>query len=344
MRSRPIALAVIMLLSSILSVAQQSGRYEIRLRGGSFTPDPNISVENIEVLNQQGKGCFVLVQFEVLPTTAVKEEMRKSGIHLLDFVPGNAYTATIDGRLDADILKKWKVRALVTPAPEQKMEPSLAKGQFPNWAVKSPGTVDVWISFPKSINPATAIESISENGFKIISTEYSRYRILVLSVAASRLKDLASLNVVEYMQAAPKEAEVMNDKSILNGRGNILNSSIPGGRNLKGDGVVVGVGDNSNPLQHIDFSERVINRNSLPGGSHGIHVMGTVGGAGNIIEKFAGYAPKSTILKQNTAKVLINSPVYVQDHGMVITNNSYGIIVDDCATFGVYDLWSRMVD
>ena len=108
MRSRPIALAVIMLLSSILSVAQQSGRYEIRLRGGSFTPDPNISVENIEVLNQQGKGCFVLVQFEVLPTTAVKEEMRKSGIHLLDFVPGNAYTATIDGRLDADILKKME--------------------------------------------------------------------------------------------------------------------------------------------------------------------------------------------------------------------------------------------
>ena len=29
---------------------------------------------------------------------------------------------------------------------------------------------------------------------------------------------------------------------------------------------------------------------------------------------------------------------------MVITNNSYGNVVNDCATFGVYDLYSRMMD
>jgi hypothetical protein len=29
---------------------------------------------------------------------------------------------------------------------------------------------------------------------------------------------------------------------------------------------------------------------------------------------------------------------------MVITNNSYGLVTDDCSTFGVYDLYSRVLD
>ena len=33
-----------------------------------------------------------------------------------------------------------------------------------------------------------------------------------------------------------------------------------GGRNLRGEGVVIGVGDNADPLAHVDFSGRIINR------------------------------------------------------------------------------------
>ena len=105
---------------------------------------------------------------------------------------------------------------------------------------------------------------------------------------------------------------------------NILQSSLPGGRNLNGEGVVVGIGDDSNPLRHIDFTGRIINRAAIPGGTHGLHVMGTTGGAGIIQEKFAGYAPKATILAQRFSNILAYAPVYVQDYGMVITNNSYG--------------------
>ncbi|MGZ8523159.1 MAG: S8 family serine peptidase, partial [Chitinophagaceae bacterium] len=80
------------------------------------------------------------------------------------------------------------------------------------------------------------------------------------------------------------------------------------------------------------------------GGSHGLHVMGTAAGAGLWLEQYTGYAPKAVIIAQRFSGILAYAPVYVQDHGMVITNNSYGIVEDDCNTFGVYDLYSRIMD
>ena len=53
---------------------------------------------------------------------------------------------------------------------------------------------------------------------------------------------------------------------------------------------------------------------------------------------------KQQLLPKIHPNILAYSPVYVQDHGMVITNNSYGVITDDCNTFGVYDLVSRIMD
>ena len=62
-------------------------------------------------------------------------------------------------------------------------------------------------------------------------------------------------------------------------RGNVLNAAAGvGGYNLKGEGVVVGVGDNADPQYHVDFTGRLINF-----GTRSLtlimdtHVHGTVG-------------------------------------------------------------------
>lgn len=348
MRSNPISLLTILLFFSISTFAQQETKFEIRLKGGTFIPHQNISQDSIKVFNEalreSGGMAFVILQFENIPSTVVRQEMQKAGIDLVDYVSGNGYTAIISSQLDPNRLIKWKVRAIASLSPGQKMEPVLARGQLPLWAIKVPGTVDVWISFPQKFSVDMVVAELQSMGFPVLSTEYSRYRVLVLRVSPARLHELAAAPFVEFVQAAPREAQPINDKSISNGRGNLLKSALPGERNLQGRGVVVGVGDNANPMQHVDFNNRVINRMSLPNGAHGIHVMGTLSGAGNVEERYAGFAPRATILKQNTAKVWVYAPTYVQDHGMVITNNSYGIVVDDCTTFGVYDLWSRMLD
>jgi len=355
MSFNPVPLMAVLLLYSYAGSAQvvpaqqeDSTRYRLALRSGSFIPSKNISDTSIEVLNRTamrpGGRTFIVIQFEKIPTESEKEILRLNGIHLLDYIPNNAYTATVNGSLDIGLLARVKTRAILQLTPEQKMQPALAAGIFPRWAVKTPGTLDVWISFPRSYSFQTVSAEIANRNFEIVSTVYKNHNIVALRIATERIKELASLPFVEYVQAAPKEDEPINNKSIANTKANVLKSSLPGGRNLLGDGVVIGVGDDSNPLRHVDFTGRLINRAAFQGGTHGLHVMGTTAGGGIREEKYTGYASKATIIAQNSSNILAYAPVYVQDYGMVITNNSYGLITDDCNVFGVYDLVSRVVD
>lgn len=348
MRFNPVPLIAVLLFFSYATFAQEDARYRLSLKSGSFIPQKNIGETRIDEVNRkafraEGKS-FVIIQFESIPDQKEKEQLKQEGIELLDYVPNNAYTATVTGSLNTTTLSRAKTRAIIELTPEQKMQPSLARGVFPNWAVKAAGTVDIWVSFPKTFSYETVSAEIKTRNFDIVSTEYKNYNVIGLRIATNRINELAALPFIDYVQTAPKEDEPVNDKSRTNSRANILSSSLPGGRDLSGEGIVLGVGDDSDPTRHVDFTGRIINRAANIGGSHGLHVMGTAGGAGLRDERYTGYAPKSTIIAQRFSGILANAPVYVQDHGMVITNNSYGNIVDDCDAFGVYDLYSRVMD
>lgn len=355
MKPDPIPVIAALLLLSLSLAAQivppQQGdddRYKILLKSGAFIPEKNITVFKLDQFNRKavrvaGK-TFAVIQFEHIPTIEERQQLQQSGIELLDYIPNNAYTVTISGSLNTDLLTRVKARAVVELTAEQKMQPGLAKGIFPAWAVKVAGTIDVWVSFPKTFSYETVISELRSNNFDIISTLYKDYRVIALRISTQRLNELASFPFIGYMEPAPHEDQALNNKTTVNTRSNILSSSLPGGRNLKGNGVVIGIGDESDPLRHVDFSGRIINHAAIAGGTHGVHVEGIAGGAGIVDERFIGEAPKATILAQAFSNILLYSPAYVQDHGMVITNNSYGNVVNDCSTFGTYTLYSRILD
>ncbi|WP_353722195.1 S8 family serine peptidase [Dyadobacter sp. 676] len=224
------------------------------------------------------------------------------------------------------------------------MQPGLANGHIPSHAFTGPATVDLWISYPKSFSYDEVSAALEKLNYPVVSDTYKKYQILTVRVPARELKKLAGQPFVQYVQAIPQPDRQLNNKSAVNGRANVLKSALPGNRNLSGAGVVVGIGDESNPLRHIDFNSRVINRAPIEAGSHGLHVMGTMAGAGIMDERYAGYAPKATIVAQSYSSIIAYSPQYVQDFGMVITNNSYGSDVITCETNGVYDLYSYILD
>ncbi len=360
MRLNPPPLIAVFLLCSSFTFAQvvkqvqkDDVHYRLSLKSGSFIPSKNIADTSIAELNKNifkpGSKSFVIIQFENIPSATEKEQLKKSGIELLDYIPNNAYTATVSGSLHPETLNLLRTRAIVQLTPAQKMDPSLSGEALPAWAIKVAGSIDVWVSFPKTFAYEWVTSEIKAKNFDIVSADYKDYNIIVLRLATNRLSELASLPFIDYVQAAPKEAEPLNNNSTTHSRAKILNSSLPGGRNLRGEGIVVGVGDLANPWQHVDFSSRFINRSQVTGlnifgdEGHGLHVMGTVGGAGIVRELNTGYAPKSKILVQFFSNILAFAPEYVQDHGMVITNNSYGS-PNGCASFGVYDLISRFLD
>jgi subtilisin family serine protease len=355
MKPNPVPVIAILLLLCSTSPAQtisvpgqEKNNHQLLFRNATFVPEKNIQQEKLNALNSKvsrnnGKG-FAVMQFDELPGIAERLTLSKIGIELLEYIPNNAYTVTFTGALDESQLLNLHVRSVFEPVPELKMESNLAYGNLPVWAVKIPGTIDCWISFPKTFTDIEIQSGLRSLNFDVLSSLYKDYRILHLRIAANRLRELASLPFIEYVQPAPRGDVPLNNRSAGNARANILGSTLPGERGLTGNGVVIGIGDNADPLRHIDFSDRIINRASISGGSHGVHVIGTASGAGIILERFMGFAPKSTVIAQSFSNVITYTPVYVQDHGMVITNNSYGNVTDDCLNFGYYDLYSRVLD
>lgn len=348
MRKHPILPAILLLFFYCVTAAQESGDYRLFLKSGAFTPAKNITSFTDQYnkrIARSGIQYFTIIQFDKIPAAGQREQLRQAGIELLDYIPNNAYTATVRGSLNTAVLQAANARAIVELAPEQKIAGSLAKGVFPSWAIKSAGTLDVWVHFPASIPAENVLAQLREKNFDIISTIHKNYGILGLRIASTRLKELAAESYIAYVQAAPPADQALNDPGRNDARADVLNASaISGGYDLRGEGVVIGVGDDSDPLRHIDFTNRLIDRTVAVGGGHGLHVMGTAGGAGIIEERYAGFAPKATIVSQYFSGIFANAPGYVQDYNMVVTNNSYGAIVGDCSYSGVYDFYSYYLD
>ncbi|WP_276500004.1 S8 family serine peptidase [Terrimonas pollutisoli] len=341
-----------MLLCSYTSFSQDDEKFRLQLKSGSFIPAKNFDDSTISQVSQRasrsGGKSFVVIQFESIPSAEERKQLLEEGIELVDYIPNNAYTATVTGSLRSNGLKRAKTRAIIELSAAQKMEPALSRGEIPSWAIKAPGTVDLWASFPKAFSYETISAILKAKGFEIISADFKAYNIIALRIATNRVQELAELPFFDYVQFAPPEPELLNERSTTVAKANVLQSSLSGGRNLLGEGVVVGVGDYINPWQHIDFAGRFINKSPATGSGssdyHGIHVSGIVGGAGIVREQYTGFAQKSTLILQNTLNIVGYAPTYVQDYGMVITNNSYAVTSGDCASLGVYDLYSRILD
>ena len=349
MRIHPIPLTILFCFYSIISYSQKDTSVALLLRSGKVKPEKNITEISVKSFNDHlqkinGKS-YAVIQFKKLPTEIEKQNLSQGGIQLLEYIPNYAYTVCIKKDINQTILAANDVISLFELTPVQKMHPAMAKGILPSWAIKTPGMVDVWISFPKTILFDEIKSEMVQRRFEIASTGFSEFHVIGLRVARNRIFELASLPFIDYVEPAPHADQTLNYIAKKNSRGNVLNASTGvGGYDLKGNGVVVGVGDDADPKYHVDFTGRLIDFGPPEYAYHGTHVHGTVGGAGYVADYHAGYAPRSTIIAQNLSGILKNAPTYVNDYGMVLTNNSYGSIVGDCDYMGYYDLQSNVLD
>ncbi|RYY97519.1 MAG: T9SS type A sorting domain-containing protein, partial [Chitinophagaceae bacterium] len=212
------------------------------------------------------------------------------------------------------------------------------------WAVRSAGTVEVLLRVTNSFSIASILTVLGEQRFAVTDLGLQRYGILGLRVEAARLRSLAALPFVEYLQPRPPAPQPLNYNNRGSSRAGLLGAPLSaGGRALDGTGVVLGIGDDADVLPIADFSGRLINHATSFISNHGIHVTGTAAGAGHVNELYRGMAPGATIVSQMTSGILSNAATYNADYGMVLTNNSYGNIVE-CEYMGIYDVYSGMMD
>src|SRR3982750_1966846 len=109
--------------ASIVS-AQKKSDFLIALKNGDVATQVNINQPVVDSFNKKAirsnNKSFFVIQFESIPTTSVRQELSANGIELLDYIPNNAYTATITGDLKLNTLLSARARTVLQLSAEQK--------------------------------------------------------------------------------------------------------------------------------------------------------------------------------------------------------------------------------
>ena len=337
----PFSLFVLLCFNGLTVLAQQPEQ-TVRFKKGNFVTGNNISkqVFNKEDLQPSlfGDHYFVLLQFLALPTAQIKEQLKTAGLELGDYLPGNAYLASIKNNFDFSTLKDLGISSVNNIPSFYKVDPSLsaqiasAKNNVKTFAV----------SYYPSLSKILVQVELQKAGAVIVPTKFSDAHIIFIQPDKNLLTAIAGLPFVSNISLQMISDKILNYKSVAtHGFSSLLS---PAGRNLSGKGVTVGVGDNAEVSTHLDFTGRLINRVYAVPSYHGIHTSGTIAGGGLLDPKNHGMAPRATLVSQWFSDVITNTPTYVTDYNMIATNNSYTTADDGCPGEGIYDATSNYAD
>ena len=325
-------------------VTAQNTDVPVRFAAGNFITGNNIQKQNFQKEDLQNavynNNYYVLVQFTKLPTIQDQKNLRNEGLGLENFIPGNAYLATIKNSFDFARANMYSISSINKVPAFYKIDKAIADYKEPN---EKDNQKMLAVSYYSSVNRTVVIDALQKTGALVMPTKFTDANVVFIQVDKQKVNEIAALPFVSFVSLQSLSDKLLNYKSV--GKHAVTSLLSETGKNLKGKGIVVGVGDNSEIItQHIDFTDRVINRVSFPFSFHGIHVSGTVAGGGLIDARHNGMAPRATIVSQYLSDIITYAPTYVADHNMVVTNNSYTNADAGCAGTGVYDVSSNYTD
>ncbi|HWK04220.1 MAG TPA: S8 family peptidase [Puia sp.] len=286
------------------------------------------------------KNYYTLLQFDQLPGVAERKELAGLGIHLFNYIPDHSFQAEVPENFAVSDLKRYGVSGMYQLPGTSKISRKLAlNGDEYSRGVSSSL---IAVSYFGTITAEEVSAALQQAGATIVPTKIQPARVLFIQAGAAVLQKIAGLPYIGYLAPQSLKDQALNyNNRAAHGMDALGN---PSGRNLQGDGVTVGVGDNSDPYTHVDFTGRLIERFAPASSTHGTHTSGTVGGGGILNPRNKGMAPHSTIISQYFSDILSNAPTYITDYDMVLTNNSYTAYNPGCQAEGEYDVLAYYLD
>lgn len=348
--TRPGFFLLLILLTATLK-AQFSNDYTLHLRTGSYLPQVNANSlsradEMFSRSSFNGKH-YLVIQFNSLPSFQERTALQSAGIVLMDYIPNLAYTAVINGQPDLGRLNSAGARSIMTFTAAQKGTADVLSGPVLPHAVKQNGFADINILTYENLSASSITQAINRLGGTIVE-EIPVFRMMTVRIPQSKRMELAALPFVQWIDFIdpPNLPENLLGRSLH--RVSVLQDGV---RNLKGDGMNIGIWDElCSP--HLDFSPtgRLTQMESGSPGSHGTHVSGTVGGKGIINPIARGMAPNASIFSYNgfNNDVQVEMATAIPANTLISSNHSYhdGLGVQ-CGVTGnsvAYTLRSRNTD
>lgn len=326
---------IILVFSFFMSFSQK----EVRIGNYRFIPEQNAnrlanSKSGLDASSLFENQYYVLVQLKEIPTAKERSSLKAKGVFLHDYLGANAYFATFDKGNLSEQLKGSKITSIIPVRAEWKLAPSIVENKIPAYAKTDNNLIKVIVSFYPSIKLTPLKELFVSMGIKISHVD-DLFGSIHLELSESQLFEVAKLTHIKSINLAKAPLELHNNRGIAMGRINLL-GSLPstGALNLTGEGIKIGVWD-SDVEPHVDFGDRLHQQEfehpAIKTGGHGIHVSGSVAGAGIIDPLAKGMAPKADIYTYNftnTSNRLSEQQKMHQSRkqfGISLTQNSYGV-------------------
>ena len=327
----------LLLLTTISLTAQ--GQQEVRIGQHRYTPPANTDALYAPTRSEAATSPrHLLIQFSTLPTAIERKQLSNNGIRLHEYHGSNTFAATVDVRQDPQLPANANIVAAFTMQPEWKISAQLAEGRVPPHALTASGQLLVLVHFSPTMTEAEVSAQLRGLGLRAQRID-SRFFTIHMQLSRSGLNRLAQLPWVQAIKPTPAPQQLYN----RTGRGvikaNVL-STAPElhGRGLTGHGVRVGIWD-GNVAPHPDYGSRLhqqeFEMSIEESGGHGMHVAGTVAGAGLIDPAAMGMAPEADFYTYNF-NVQSNGLYAFEEmaearerFGINITQNSYGVYMDN---------------
>jgi hypothetical protein len=331
------ALLIAMLAQTAATQAQQRpDQTAIRLRGITIQPTLNASqwADSANAAIPAGAVKQVIIQFSTIPTETEKTQLRNMGITLADYIPDNSFVATVRFPLNKSLMAN--MRSIVALKPDFKIDRRVGQQQGAERTV--------FVTFQAGISKVDIAAIINAHQGKIKDRRFEAQGGYEITIPAAELLPLAGRLEVKYIGTPARDKALNYEERNATGAMHLQAPLTAGGYALEGNGVTIGVGDNSSGLYHTDTRDRVTNFNSDPPADHGSHTSGTAAGAGILDNKARGMAPKANILGHLYNLVWAQTGSMHQTYNMTLTNNSYAAVVGDCDFAGTYDQFAEMLD
>lgn len=326
---------------SIFSAQAQEAERPVRFISGDFSTGSNITKGSFS-LSQLAPALYndqyyVLVQFSVLPDLTLRSTLEKAGLTLLNYLPGQAYLAVATQRFPFVQAAQWGIRSINTYPATYKKDPSV---QDLSVSVDKENPKVLVVSLYPGVDKEMALQVMTTMGAARANGHSGLPDALVLQPDARLVDTIAALPFVSGLAI-----QVLRDKPLnYRSKGAHAINALSLGRGLSGRGVMTGIGDDGDISTHLDFTGRHINRVFSYPTNHATHVAGTMAGAGLIDPLYTGNAPKAGMVSQFFSDIIYNTPVYITDYNMQLTNNSYYSSDNGCPGNSRYDATSRLID
>ena len=309
-------------------VAPATEPYALRLAVGDVVPPANAAAWLREPATPpadawQGR-VYRLLQFTHLPTEAQRAQLSRAGVVLFDYLPLNAYTASLPATLPHALLANVGLRS-VTPMPSHwKLAGALAQGTVPAHARRAGSQLEVVLSYHPALTAAQATEALRSAGFQPAGqNDFAHQLTAVIPEAA--VDRLAALPWVSTVEAGPGPDATNNFRGRTDHRANALATDYGAGRHYDGRGVTVGHFDAGAIGAHIDFQGRLNMSSSTPTlDDHAAHTAGTIMGAGNLEPRNRGQAVGAFNFYQYfNGTINTQTPADYANRQVRVTSNSY---------------------